>query len=308
MLELGVSMHSSLITADARARRDFLASLEDSGLDQVTVGDHISFHGGTGFDGMVAATSVLAATDRLKVVIGVYQAALRHPMITARQVATLSELAPGRLVLGVGVGGEDRSEAANSGINPATRGRRLDETLGLLRRLATGELVDHEGEFYSLNQASILPAPSPRVPIVIGGGGDAAVRRTVAHGDGWLAMFCTSRRFAETRARILDEASAAGGRVPDWFGFSVWCGIDSDPSRARQMLGDAMHDLYKLPTEKFEHLTPAGTPEQVADWLAPYVAAGARNITLVPIAGAAGDAVDGAAEVRRILQKQFPDA
>src|SRR5207245_6881097 len=97
--------------------------------------------------------------------IGVYLAGLRHPMVTARQLATISQIAPARLILGVGVGGEDRSEISNAGVDPATRGRRLDETLEVLRQLATGEAVDHRGQFFSLSNARILPPPDPRVPL-----------------------------------------------------------------------------------------------------------------------------------------------
>src|ERR1039457_6961349 len=76
---------------------------------------------------------------------GVYLLALRHPLLTARQLASISQLAPGRLVLGAGVGGEDRSEVSNSGVAPASRGRRLDECLQVLRALASGDAVDHQG-------------------------------------------------------------------------------------------------------------------------------------------------------------------
>ena len=77
----------------------------------------------------------------------------------------------------MGVGGEDRSEISNSGVDPRTRGRRLDETLELLRALLTGDAVTHDGEFFQLDNARILPPPAVPIPIVIGGKGDSAVRR-----------------------------------------------------------------------------------------------------------------------------------
>src|SRR5690348_6495229 len=157
-VRLGIAVNDELLTPDPARRRALLDHIEAVGLDHLTVGDHISFHGGTGFDGLVAATAALASNDRLRVQIGVYLAGLRHPMATARSLATLTQLAPGRLVLGIGVGGEDRSEIENMGVDPATRGKRTDETLALLRRLATGEAVDHRGAFFSLENARILPA------------------------------------------------------------------------------------------------------------------------------------------------------
>lgn len=300
-LQVGVSVHDSLMQSDPDARRRLLDGVEDAGLDHVTLGDHVSFHGGTGFDGLIAATAVLATNDRLKVLLGVYQLALRHPLVVARQLASLSQIAPGRLTLGVGAGGEDRSEISNCGVDPASRGRRLDESLGLLRRLATGDAVDHEGEFFTLERAAVLPAPEPRVPLVVGGAGEPAVRRTAEAGDGWVGIFCTARRFAETRQRILEEA-ARRDRHPEWFGMSVWCGLDEDASRARERLGADMEALYQLPPDKFGHLTAAGTPEQVADYLAPYVEGGATTVSIVPVAGDAAEGVAMAGEVRTLLR------
>jgi alkanesulfonate monooxygenase SsuD/methylene tetrahydromethanopterin reductase-like flavin-dependent oxidoreductase (luciferase family) len=299
-LEVGVSVHDSLMQADPERRRELLDGVEAAGLDHVTLGDHISFHGGSGFDGLIAATAVLATHDRLRVLLAVYQLALRHPLAVARQLASLSQVAPGRVTLGVGVGGEDRSEISNCGVDPASRGRRLDESLVVLRQLASGEAVDHDGEFFRLDSAAILPPPVPAVPLVIGGSGEPAVQRAAAVGDGWVGIFCTARRFAETRTRILDEAARLGRSV-DWFGVSVWCGLDDNAVTARDRLGREMQALYQLPSEKFAHLTAAGPPQQVAEYLAPYVEGGANVVSIVPVAGNAAQGVAMAGEVRRLL-------
>jgi len=300
-LEVGIAINDELLNPDPGERRAVLEHISDAGLDHLTVGDHISFHGGTGFDGFVAATTALASHDTLKVLIGVYLAGLRHPMATARQLATLSQVAPGRLTLGIGVAGEDRTEVSNMGVDPGSRGRRMDETLGLLHRLGTGDVVDHDGEFFSLEGARILPAPEPRVPIVIGGAGDVAVRRTVAHGDGWLGMWCSARRYGATHQQLLDACAAAGRAAPTFAGLNMWVGLDKDADRARTRLGDRMSRLYNLPPEKFQHITAAGAPDDVAGFLASYVEAGARTITLVPVADSVHDAIELSGEVRRQL-------
>ena len=303
--KLGVAVNEALLIPDPAARRRILDHIAVAGLDHVTTGDHISFQGGTGFDGLASATSILAAHDTLAVLVGVYLAGLRHPMMTARQLATISQIAPARLILGVGVGGEDRSEISNAGVDPVTRGRRLDETLEVLRRLATGEAVDHQGQFFSLSNARILPPPDPRVPLVIGGSGDAAVRRTATYGDGWLGIFCSARRFGETVERIRDATAELGRPAPWWFGLSMWCGLGSDGDRARELLGRRMQALYTQPPERFQHVTAAGTPVQVAEKLAPFVAAGAEHLTIVTVADSVHDGIDLAAEVRRLLQAEF---
>ena len=256
MTKVGISVHDSLMVADPARRRALLRLIEQAGLDYVCVGDHVSFHDGTGFDGLTAATAALCGGG-LPVLVGVYLLALRHPMLTARQLASISQLAPGRLTLGVGVAGEDRSEVANSGVDPATRGRRMDECLEVLRALTSGEAVDHAGEFFQLKSACIKPAPDPPVPIVIGGKGEAAVRRAARYGDGWLAIFCSARRFAETKEQITEAAAALGRPAPPWYGINVWCGLDADAAQARRLLASQLEGLYHLPFGKFERLTPA---------------------------------------------------
>lgn len=305
-LTLGIAVNDELFTPDPGARHALLDHIADAGLDHLTVGDHISFHGGTGFDGFVAASTALASHDSLKVLMGVYLAGLRHPMATARSLATLSQIAPGRLVLGVGVAGEDRSEIENMGVDPATRGRRMDETLGLLRQLATGAEVDHDAEFFHLEGARIKPAPEPRVPIVIGGAGDVAVRRTVAYGDGWLGMWCSARRYGATHQQLLEACATAGRAAPTFAGLNMWVGLGDGAGRARESLGTSMSKLYNLPSEKFQHVTAAGRPEDVAEFLSAYVEAGARTITLVPVAADVHAAIELCGEVRRLLTATAP--
>ncbi|MFD4972929.1 LLM class flavin-dependent oxidoreductase [Streptomyces sp. NPDC058424] len=302
-LKLGISDQDGFTTSDPRVRRRLLDRVAEAGLDHVTMGDHISFHGGTGFDGMITASTMLSSHDRLSVIIGVYLLGLRHPMLAARQLSTLSQMAPGRLTLGVGVAGEDRREVSNAGVDPKTRGRRLDEALMLVRKLLAGEEVTHDGEFFRLDQARILPTPQPRIPIVIGGKGDVAIRRTAELGDGWLGIFCSARRFAETRERILDAAASLDREAPSWFGVNVWCGLDADQGQARELVAAKMEGLYHVPYEKFQYIAPAGTPEQIAEFLRPFVQAGAEHITLIPVGSSIEAEIDAVAEVKEHLEK-----
>src|SRR5260370_41572028 len=114
----------------------------------------------------------------LPVYTGVYLLPLRHPVLVARQLADIDRIAAGRLVFGVGAGGEDRREVSNCGIDPATRGQRLDECLEVLDLLGSGEPVNHAGRFFTFEQARIDRPPHPRIPAVEGRNSDAATRRT----------------------------------------------------------------------------------------------------------------------------------
>src|SRR5438874_5002704 len=154
-----------------------LRTMADAGLDHVTLFDHVSFRGGRGNDGLIAAAVCAALEPRLKLHLSVYLLPLRHPAPVARQLSTLATYAPGRLVFGVGIGGEDRHEVEICGVDPATRGRRLDECLTVVRALLAGETVAFSGGILGVEPATILPTPPVPVPLVTGGRSDAAFRR-----------------------------------------------------------------------------------------------------------------------------------
>jgi alkanesulfonate monooxygenase SsuD/methylene tetrahydromethanopterin reductase-like flavin-dependent oxidoreductase (luciferase family) len=301
-LTVGTLAAPDILRAPHPARAAFIESILAAGLDHVFVADHVSFHVGTGMDGLVNAATLTAIDSRLRVVVGVYLLALRHPVVVARQLATIAESAPGQLVLGVGVGGEDRNEFAMCGVDPRTRGRRTDESLGVLRRLLTGEKQSHQGEFYALENAWIRPAPEPAIPILIGGRSDAALRRAAVHGDGWLATWCSPQRFAAATAEIDARARDAGRPTPHAHGLQLWVGIDDDRARARARLAKGMEAFYRIPFASFEKYSPYGTPAEIAARLAAYRDAGCRMFNLMPVAGDEATGIAGIAEIRRLLR------
>lgn len=281
-----------------------VAEVDEAGLDHVLVGDHVSFFGGHGFDGLLHAAHLLALSPRLPVHIGVYLLALRHPVVVARQLADLERLAPGRLVLGIGVGGEDRHEFEVCGVDPATRGVRTDEALVLLRRLATGEPVSADGPHFPLRDAQVLP-PVPGLTVQVGGRSDAAVTRAARHGDGWLAIWVSARRFADVLAQVDERARAYGRGDVAWrHGLQVWCGFGATHEQAVAPLAAAMEGMYGTPFSAFSKYSPAGTPEDVAAFLQPYVDAGCRSVNLIPRAATAEEALTGAVEVRHLLRER----
>src|SRR5690242_8416912 len=93
-----------------------LARIAEAGVDHLCVGDHVSFFVGAGSDGLITATAMLAAQAELPVYVGLYLLPLRHPVPIARQLATITQFAPGRLTLGVGIGGEDPHEVEVCGV------------------------------------------------------------------------------------------------------------------------------------------------------------------------------------------------
>lgn len=223
-------------------------------------------------------------------------------MTVARQLATVSELAPGRLTFAVGIGGEDRLEVENCGVNPSTRGRRMDEYLTVLRMLLDGESVTYQGEFIQLRDATILPSPSPAIPILVGGRSDAAHSRAARLGDGWLGLWVSAKRFEAVVNQIKEEAEHLGRNDDvNHFAMSVWVGFGKSKTEARDFVAKGMTETYQMDFEKFERWTPYGTPCEVAEFLAPYIDAGCSTFNLMPRACDLASVIEGVAEVRRLL-------
>jgi alkanesulfonate monooxygenase SsuD/methylene tetrahydromethanopterin reductase-like flavin-dependent oxidoreductase (luciferase family) len=279
-----------------------LAAIERTALDRVSVGDHVMFRGGQGFDGVVHATALASITSRVQVQLSVYLLGLRHPVPVARQLSDLANLAPGRVRVGVGVGGDDRHEWEVCGLDPTKRGQRTEDSLSALRALLSGGVVNHHSKSFDFDDALIDAPPDPPVPILVGGRSEAALARTARLGDGWLGLFLTPERYQEAIATVDRLATLEGRTVLDWqHSMYVWCSFDSSPDR----LASTMEGLYNVPFAKFERYAPHGSPERIADFVEGYLEAGCRSIDLAPVAGESEEAVVGAAEVKRILAERY---
>lgn len=282
--------------------REAIASYEEAGLDHVGVGDHVSFYTGFGMDGLVRSAQYFGGADALGVNTAVYLLPLRHPVPVARQVAELAAMAPGRFTFGVGIGGEDRHEVEICGVDPATRGRRMDECIEIVRGLLTGEEVSFDGEFFQLDAARIVPAASPAVPIVVGGRSDAAIRRAGRLGDGWFGIWVSPRRYAEVVSTVEQHAAEVGRDGVEWtHALNVWCGVGADADEARGYVAPMMESFYQLPFDRFAKWSPVGTAVEVADFLAPYVEAGCTVFNLILHGASPQVALDAAAEIRQRL-------
>lgn len=299
---IGTLATPKLLSSPHKERARYVSRIVGEGIDHVFVADHVSFHVGTGMDGLINAATLTALHPSLKVCVGVYLLALRHPVVVSRQLATLAESAPGQLILGVGVGGEDRNEIAMCGVDPATRGRRTDECLAVLTGLLSGEPMDFDGEFFSFKRAWIKPHPQPKIPIVIGGRADASIARAARYGDGWLGIWSTATRYAEVIKQVDAQASAHLRPTPPMHGIQVWAGIDKNRDHARARLSKAMQNFYQVPFERFEKYSPFGTAAEVAEYLAPYRDAGCRLFNIMPVAASEEAGIAAVAEIKQRLQ------
>lgn len=158
----------------------------------------------------VALLSYLAAkTQQIRLGTFVYLLGIRHPFVPARGFATLDLLSGGRVLLGAGAGWLV-TEWQAVGLDPADRGSRLDEAIGVCRRLWTEPVVEHHGVHFSFPPVAFEPKPVQRpIPIVVGGESTRALRRAAELGNGWIGMDHTPASAAKKAARVRQLASDA---------------------------------------------------------------------------------------------------
>jgi probable F420-dependent oxidoreductase len=126
-----------------------------------------------------------AVTQRLRFVTFVLKLPVRNPVLVAKQATSTAVLTGGRLLLGVGTS-PWREDYEVLGVPWAGRGRRMDEEIAIIRGLAAGGYFEHHGQVFDVPPVKMAPVPDQPIPILIGGHGDAALRRAAETGDGWL--------------------------------------------------------------------------------------------------------------------------
>jgi probable F420-dependent oxidoreductase len=168
------------------------------------------------FDAFTYLGFLAGRTERIRFSTHVYNIGLRHPFVSARAVATLDMVSGGRVEFGIGASWL-RAEWDAVGLDFDSRGRRVDESIAVCRRLWTESVIEHRGEFFVFGPVMFEPKPvqTPYPPLVIGGDGPAALRRAASVGDGWVPMNHTLEQIPPQAARLAELRAAAGrdGRV-----------------------------------------------------------------------------------------------
>ena len=134
---------------------------------------------------MTLVTHLAAVTSTLRFTPFVLKLPVRPPVLVAKQASSIAFLSGGRLGLGVGLSPWPEDFAA-MGVPWARRGKRMDECIDILRGLWTGDFFAYSGEFFELPAVKQTPAPPSKIPLLVGGHSDAALRRAVRKGDGWM--------------------------------------------------------------------------------------------------------------------------
>jgi probable F420-dependent oxidoreductase len=217
----------------------------------------------------LSVLSYLAArTERVQIGTGVLVLPYRHPVATAKAVATIDQLSGGRVLFGVGVGWlRDEFEALQ--LHPFDdRGAVTDEQLTVMRAVWTSARATFSGRFYEFPEISVTPKPAqrPHPPILVGGNSVPALRRTVRFGDGWHGLMLLPGEMAEHRERLHEMAREAGRSDEIPVSLLVGTTLTRDPAVHRGL--DDAHRRQAM----------VGTVEQVVEQLVAYRDAGVRHV------------------------------
>jgi alkanesulfonate monooxygenase SsuD/methylene tetrahydromethanopterin reductase-like flavin-dependent oxidoreductase (luciferase family) len=177
-MEIGIGLPNSLREANGPNLIEFARRAEQAGFTTLATIDRIAF---PSYESLITLAAAAAVTERIRLMPNVLLGPARNPVMLAKESASVDRLSNGRLVLGLGVGGrQDDLDAVGLGFHD--RGKRWDGDLELIHRVWAGEPIDDV-----LNPVGPTPTNDQRVPILIGGSTDAAIRRTIAYGIGWTA-------------------------------------------------------------------------------------------------------------------------
>jgi len=262
--------------------------LEELPIDSLWTGGHVAAPNGSP-EAMVGLARLAALSSRVQVGTMVLLLPLYPPAIVAKQIADLDRASGGRIVLGVGVGGEYPEEFRACQVPIGERGPRTDEAIPLLRRFWLGEPVTHHGRFYSMDSVRIHPAPiqAGGPSIVVAGRQPPAMRRAATLGDGWCPYLYSPGRYARSVASIR-EFAATQGRALDGFDWCVWvfCNVGTDGRLAREQAARSLGSTYAQDFgAMIERVAAAGTADEVLERLCAFHDAGARHFILCPATG-----------------------
>ncbi len=268
-------------------RIDELVSLvqlvDQSGYDSLWVGDHITFAIPI-LDPLLQLAQAAVASRRLLLGTSVYLLPLRHPGPVAKQVATLDHLTEGRLIFGVGVGGEFPKEYALAGVPIDERGARLGEGIAVLRKLWTGEPVTHEGKFSTFHEIRMQPpARQPGgPPIWCGGRSEGALKRTGRLADGWMSYVVTPEMYRNSLEAIAVAAEAAGRKLARFgTGHLLFTRLDETYEKALDAAAETLSVRYAMDFRKAaQRYCALGPPAQIAECIRAFYAAGVRHVVL----------------------------
>ena len=292
-LEFGLLLHTRHLIREREALShvgelwETAEFAEKIGFDHLWLGDspRLSLLDRAHADCLTLMAALAAKTNKIKIGTVPLIMALRNPLLLAHSLATLDVISAGRIIIGVSAGHQypyAPREFSACGVPYNERAGRLNESIQLIRRLWTEGAFAFAGKYFQFEELGIEPKPIQKpIPIWIAAGdNENALRRVARLGDGWFTVAHTAEQFAERRRKIdafAGECGRAGKTIPSAL-FAAFH-MSSDRARAEEEGWSLAERFFRQPRAKLSHLSAFfGTPEQCAQQLRPYIAAGLTSI------------------------------
>lgn len=279
----------------------FVAEAEEHGFGEVWVVEDLGFRGG-----IAQAAAALAVTSRIRVGVGILPAAARNPAFAAMEIATLAELFPGRVDLGVGHGMP--AWMRQVGAWPDSPLTLLAEWLDAVRALLAGERVTRDGRYVKLDEVALELVPGVPPPLLAGVRGPKSMAVAGRWADGTvlaepagpeyvraaveqIAAPGPHRVVAYDVARVEDDPDRAVAAArpallpfaePDWSPHLAPMPFAAEWAERRARCGSAAELVEQVPAEWVRQLALAGTPDQVRERISEIHRAGASSVVLIP--------------------------
>jgi probable F420-dependent oxidoreductase len=265
---------------------DLAEHAEALGFDSVWVGDSVLAR--PRFEALTTLAAIAARTQRVQLGTAVLLPMLRHPVMLANEVASLDNVADGRLILGLGIGGNNPSvaqEFAACGVPIARRVGLFEEGITLIRRLWTEPEVTFQGRYFQVQSVrlGLRPLQEPGVPIWLAGSGDNALRRVLRLGDGWVPISSSPPAFTADWERLQVLGQEMGRDALNLHRcLYTTLNVNADIVQAERELRAFIESYYGIPYEvqATRNGLCAGSVEQCIAWLKAFVAAGAQSIVV----------------------------
>jgi alkanesulfonate monooxygenase SsuD/methylene tetrahydromethanopterin reductase-like flavin-dependent oxidoreductase (luciferase family) len=229
--------------------RELAAVADELGFDAIVHGQHFLGTELRYYQPIPYLADMAVHAPNVRVVLGIMLLSFLHPVQVAEDVATLDALTGGRVTFGAGLGYSDREFVA-FGVERRTRAARFEEALELVKKLWSGEPVEHDGAHFRIEsgvQPSVLPLQRPRPPVWIAGQAEPAVRRAARLGDAWYAPpFPTHDALRQLRQLFLEERERSG--LPPAIEFPVRRELLVADSKQEARRGAAMRSRARYQT------------------------------------------------------------
>lgn len=255
--------------------------IENLGIDSLWLADHI-LPNSPHLETLTLLSAYAAKTRRMKLGTSVLLLPLRSPLLVAKAIATLDYLSNGRIVLGVGIGGENPGEYRALNVPLKERKSRVEEGIEILRLLWTKSHVDFHGQHYDFEDVTIEPKPvqKPWPSIWIGGKSVPALTRVGRVGDGWFASFVTPEEYTSgmsTIEHVAKDANRDVQTVESGVNLNCYLGFGSAPMEAESR--------FMKEFEAFGATSSAaafGSPKKCVETIERYLQEGCTKFVLWP--------------------------